>query len=81
MVMCHIITSGLMQLEIMMDIHNYGFLCDPNYEVDPSQYVAGPEKTCRSYLHIKFDLNFNISNVISQLGNIASKFHHICTKS
>ena len=24
----------------------------------------------RSYLHVKFDLNFNLSNVISQLGNI-----------
>ena len=34
-------------------------------------YVTGPEKTGLIYVYAKFDLNFNLSNVISQLGNIA----------
>ena len=34
--------------------------------------VTGPENTGIIYsLHVKFDLNFNLSNVISQHGNIA----------
>ena len=43
----------------------------------PRPNVIGPQKTGLIYLHVKFDLNFSLSNVISQLGNIASKFHHI----
>ena len=35
------------------------------------------------YIHVKFDLNFSLSDVISHRDNIAfqHKFHHICTNS
>ena len=37
-----------------------------------SSYVTGPEKTRLTYLHINFDLNFSLSNVITHFVDITN---------